>query len=207
MRRKTIDPALAASVTDAVRSIEASSSAELVVEVRERSGSYAHADARFGALIAFAALLLVLFSPWTFEPLWVPVVVLVAYDVGLVLARISRAIRRAMTTRRDRDTRVRTSAAASFVERGVGNTRRETGLLVYLSVLERRIELIADRGVLDAVPVLAWNQLAETTRRRNATTDDLLEVVRALAPLLVRYLPARPGDRNELSDEVRIARQ
>ncbi|HEY8133799.1 MAG TPA: hypothetical protein VII12_18105, partial [Thermoanaerobaculia bacterium] len=91
----------------------------MVIEIRARAGSYAHADARFAALVAFVVLLFVLFSPWTFEPLWVPVAVISAYAIGLLLSRSSNAIRRAMTTRRDRETRVRTGAAASFFERGV----------------------------------------------------------------------------------------
>jgi putative membrane protein len=202
--RKKIDPAVAASVAEAVRSIEASSSAEVVVEVRAHSGSYAHADARFAALVSFATLLFVLFSVWTFDPAWVPLCVLAAYGAGLVASSFSNAIRRLMTTRHDRERKVRTMAAAAFVERGVANTQRETGLLIYLSLLERRIELIADRGVLDAVSVLEWNQVVETARTRKATTATLLEVMRALQPLLVRHLPVREGDRDELSNELRF---
>ena len=72
MWRRKLDPAVAASVTERIRSVESSSSAEVVVEVRARSGSYSHADARLAAMVAFIALLIVLFSPWTFEPIWVP---------------------------------------------------------------------------------------------------------------------------------------
>ena len=159
MWRRKLDPAVAASVTERIRSVESSSSAEVVVEVRARSGSYSHADARLAAMVAFIALLIVLFSPWTFEPIWVPPVVLAAYITGVMLSRVSATIGRAMTTRRDRDARVRTTAAAAFVERGVRNTSRETGLFIFLSLLERRMELIADRGVLDAVPVLVSNEV------------------------------------------------
>ena len=202
MWRRKLDPAVAASVTERIRSVESSSSAEVVVEVRARSGSYSHADARLAAMVAFIALLIVLFSPWTFEPIWVPPVVLAAYITGVMLSRVSATIGRAMTTRRDRDARVRTTAAAAFVERGVGNTSRETGLFIFLSLLERRMELIADRGVLDAVPVLAWNQVLEKTRHRKADTEVLLDVLREIEPLLTRYLPVQADDKDELSNEV-----
>lgn len=206
MARK-IDPADAASVTEAVRSIEASSSAEVVVEVRSQSGTYAHADGRFGALVAFAGLLFVLFSPWTFDPIWVPVVVVFTYAAGFMASMASDFIRRLMTFQREREQKVRTHAMATFVERGVANTGREIGLLIYLSLLERRIELIADRGVLDAVPVLEWNQLLETAHARKATTATLLDVLRALQPLLTRYLAARADDRDELANDVKFVRR
>ena len=124
--------------------------------------------------------------------------------MGILVARILSLIRRAMTTRRDRDRRVRVTAAATFVERGVTNTTRETGLLIFLSLLERRMELIADRGVLDAVPVLEWNQLLEKTRQRDADANALLDVIRELEPLLTKYVPVRAGDRDELADEIRF---
>ena len=204
---RKLDPEIAASLADRIRAIEAASSAEVVVEIRARSGSYDHADARFAALAAFVTLLIVLFSPWDIDPIWVPPYVLGGYIMGVLIARLSDFVRRSMATRRDRETRVRTGAAATFVERGVTNTSRETGLLIFLSVLERRMELIADRGILDAVPVLEWNQLLEKTRQRAADTDTLLDVLRDLEPLLTRYLPVRAGDRDELSNEVRFAKK
>lgn len=204
---KKLDPAIAASISDAVRAVEKSSSAELVVEVRARSGSYAHAEGRFAALGSFAALLFVLFSPWTFEPEWVPVGVLFAYITGVVVARSSDFIRRSATTRRDREWRVRTGAESAFVERGVANTRRKTGLLVYFSILEQRIELIADRGILDAVPNLEWNQIAGAARESGVTLEHLAAVVSGLQAIFERYLPAGADDADELSNEVRFEQE
>src|SRR5438270_2075019 len=102
-----IDPAVAASVAEAVRSVERSSSAELVVEVRTRSGSYADANARFGALVAFIVLLVVLFSPWNFPPLLVPLVVASTYIAGIYISRLTTPLQRLMTTRKERDRKVR----------------------------------------------------------------------------------------------------
>jgi len=203
MKRK-LDPAIAASITDAVRAVEKSSSAELVVEVRPRSGSYAHAEGRFAAVVAFGALLFALFSPWEFDPEWVPVGVLFAYIFGVALARSSNFIRRLLTTHRDREARVRAAAATAFVEQGVGNTRHETGLLAYFSMLERRIELIADRGILNAVPNLEWNQVVASARERGATVEDLGAVIIGLQAILARYLPAAADDIDELPNEVRF---
>lgn len=204
---KKFDPAIAASIADAVRAVEKTSSAELVVEVRARSGSYAHAEGRFAAVVAFLVLLFVLFSPWTFEPEWVPVGVLFAYVASVVIARNSDFIRRSMTTQRDRDSRLRMGASAAFVERGVANTRRETGLLVYFSILEQRIELIADRGILNAVPNLEWNQIVGAAREREATLEHLAAVVSGLQAILARYLPAAADDVDELPNEVRFVKE
>lgn len=195
---------MVAALTDAVREIEARSCAEVVVEVRSRSGSYAHAESRFAALAAFIALLILLFSPWEFAAIWVAIDVAVIYGVGLFVAGRSDIARRLMTRAAERDAQVRIAAAAVFHDRGVAHTERETGMLVYLSLLERRVEVLADRGVLLAVPAMPWNQLIERARGCPGTPAALVELVRGLAPLLAEYLPAREGDRDELANAPRL---
>lgn len=204
---KKLDSATIATIEVAIRAIEKESSAEVVVDVRWYSGSYAHADHRFAAIIAFAALLFVLFAPPTFAPWLVPFAVGLSYAAALVLSRSSDLIRRLMTTRRERLANARMAAAAAFVERGVANTRRESGLLVLFSRLERRIEIVADRGVLDAVPVLEWNQLLAPSRREAAGIEELAATLQQLQSLLTRCLPVGADDVNELMDGVRMGKQ
>jgi len=201
---KQLDPADTAAITEAIHSLERCSCAEVVVEVRGRSGSYAHAEARFGSLLAFLALLVLLFSPWAFHPAWVAVDVAIAWFLGVWIARRGVAIRRLMTTDRERAAQARQTAEAVFHDRGIANTEGETGVLVYLSVLEGRLELLADRGVLQTVPALEWNRIAAEARQRHATTATLLEVLRALTPLLERHLPVSEGDQDELCNVPRF---
>ena len=199
-----IDPVVAASITEAVRELERCSCAEVVVEIRSRSSSYAHADARFASLVAFIGLFVLLFSPWPFAPAWVAIDVVVAWMIGLMLSRKSDSVRHLMTTRRERIAQTKLVAASVFHDRGVANTISETGVLVYLSLLEGHIELLADRGILANVPALEWNRIVDAARAKRATTETLLEIVRALMPLLGQHLPSREGDVDELCDVPRF---
>jgi len=201
---KNLDPAVTKSIVDAVRELELCSCAEVVVEVRGRSGSYAHADARFASLIAFVALIVLLFSPWPFRPFWVAIDVAIVWLLGIFSAKRSDAARRLMTSARERATQVRILASSVFHDRGVANTGEETGVLVYLSIMEQRMELLADRGVLEAVPSLEWNRIVAEASSRTATTATLLEVVRELKPLLERHLPVQAGDVDELCNVPRF---
>jgi uncharacterized membrane protein len=201
---KQIPGEAAAALTDAVRELEACSCAEVVVEVRSRSGSYAHADARFAALLAFLALIVLLFSPWPVAPWWVGIDVAVAYLLGSMIARRSDSVRRLMTAERERAAQVRTVASSVFFERGVANTENESGVVIYHGMLERRIEILADRGVLLAVPALEWNTLIADARTKSADLRVLVDIVRALRPLLEQHLPLREGDRDELANAPRF---
>jgi putative membrane protein len=193
-----IDPAIADALTSAVRELEARSCAEVVVEIRSRSGSYAHADARFASLFAFLALFALLFSPWTFHPGWVVADVAIAWFAGRFIATKSDALRRLFVSGRECAGHVRATAAAAFYERGIANTSGETGVLVMLSMLERRIEVLADRGILRGVPPEEWNALVTHARERNANAQILLETIHALTPILSHHLPVREGDVDEL---------
>lgn len=201
---KQLDPAVTAQLTDAVRELESCSCAEVVIEIRGRSGSYAHADARFASLIAFVALLVLLFSPWPFHAYWVAIDVALLWLLALFTAKRSDAARRLMTSARERETQVRVLASSVFHERGVANTGEETGVLVYLSLMEERLEVLADRGVLEAVPTLEWNRIVAEARSKRATTQTLIDVLRELRPLLERHLPVRPGDVDELCNVPRF---
>lgn len=193
-----IDGDVARELTEAVKDLEACSCAEVVVEVRSRSGSYAHADARFASIVAFLTLVVLLFSPWTFHPGWVVGDVAIAWILGLIVASKSDALRRAMTTESERVAQVHGTASGVFHDRGVANTSGETGVLVFFSMLERRIEVLADRGILKGVPVEEWTEMVRVTRARRATTAMLLETVHALKPVLALHLPVREGDVDEL---------
>jgi len=195
-----LDPKIQAALTEAVRELELRSCAEVVIEIRGRSGSYSQAHARFASLVAFVALLALLFSPAHFRAGWVAIDVALMWFAGLMIARKSDGARRLMTISSERARLVRASAASVFHDRGIANTRRETGVLLYLSLLEGRLELLADRGVLQAVPPLEWNRVADFARGRHATPQIALQVILALMPLLERCLPVREGDEDELSN-------
>jgi putative membrane protein len=93
-----------------------------------------------------------------------------------------------------------------FYEAGIANTSAENGLLIYLSLLERRLEVIADRGILKAVPALKWNNSVFELKRvgRSPEPENLIKAVRDLGGLLAEHMPATGENPNELPDGPRI---
>ena len=207
MRRFLDDGALAA-LRAAIEELEARSGAELVVSVRGRSGSYLHADLLVGAAAALATLAFLLFSPWPFGLVWFLVDPLLVG--GLVALAGSRLlpVRRALTSRAAREMRVRIAAEAVFYERGVHHTRDRTGVLLYVSLLERRAVLLADTGVEAQVDRRDWQTAAAALQRamdRGGDGAALAGALEPLAALLALHVPRRPDDENELPDGIDAA--
>jgi putative membrane protein len=196
------DTAARTTLTNCIREIEKRTDAELVLIVRARSDSYAVANYLFGALLAFAGLNFLLFSPFNFHQFWVPIDIAVLFIVAAYVSSRSNAIRRGLTREIVRNKSVREAAAAMFYEAGIANTRAEMGVLVYLSLLERRLELIADRGVLKAVPALEWNQaLFELHQAGKQPHPETLSAgLEKLGVLLALHIPANAENPNELPD-------
>jgi putative membrane protein len=185
-----------------VREIESQTDAELVVAVRARSSSYWHLDFLCGALLAYIALLIQLFSPRAVPPYVIAIDVALIFLLGSYICSHSDKLRRLLTTKEQRAEAVRKSAAAMFYEAGIANTQAEMGVLIYLSLMEERLELLADRGVVKAVPPLEWNdQLFDLQKvGRKPTPDGLLRALQSFGAVLARHLPPTGDNPNELLD-------
>ncbi len=97
----------------------------------------------------------------------------------------------------------RERAREVFAAHGVWNTEENTGVLIYVLLADRQVEVVADRGVSARVPPTEWRALCAAMERRfaaGAFEAGALEGVRAVADLLERHFPAAAPGRNELPD-------
>lgn len=98
----------------------------------------------------------------------------------------------------------RTRAEDLFARLRVWDTHRRGGVLVYVLLADRAIEIIADRGVGARVPTAGWDgvmRLMQEQFQQDDWTGGALAGIKAAHVLLARYLPPTPGKRDELPDK------
>ncbi|HEX2644886.1 MAG TPA: hypothetical protein VHU81_17950 [Thermoanaerobaculia bacterium] len=193
------------ALSEAVTAVEAVSSAELVIAVRPRSGSYLHADLIAAGAAALATLLVLLFSPWTFDLVWFVIDPVLAGILAGALASRWPALRRLLTSPAVRRRQVEVLARALFLEKGVHKTRGRTGILLYLSLLERDAEVVVDAGVEPLLSTESWQREVGEIRAAVQRGEDGVAVatrVHALALLLGAALVRAADDIDELPNEV-----
>jgi uncharacterized membrane protein len=97
----------------------------------------------------------------------------------------------------------RQRAEEVFAHLRVWDTHNNSGVLVYVLLAERAIEIVADRGISAKVAPSDWVSICERMQRSYATREferGSLEGIAAITELLAAHFPAEPGKRNELSD-------
>jgi putative membrane protein len=198
-----LDDGARAAFKRAIETIENASAVEVVVAVRRRSASHHHANAIVGAVVAFAGLAAMLFASYTFS---LSSILVDPFVVGLLAALVVEVlpqVKRRLTPPARLRADVTRAARATFVDRGVHNTIGRSGLLVYISWLERVVALVPDSGLARALPgeALARAEL-ELTRAMPRGGAEVARTLEALADTMSAAMPHRDDDVNELPDAI-----
>jgi uncharacterized membrane protein len=104
----------------------------------------------------------------------------------------------------------RERAVAMFGKLRVWDTEANNGVLIYLLLAERTVEVVADRGIARHVEVAGWAAIVDAMRedfRAGRFEPGLMRAIEAVEALLVRHYPLAPGQANpnELPDRPHLA--
>lgn len=98
----------------------------------------------------------------------------------------------------------RQRAHAVFAQMRVWDTQDNSGVLLYLQLAERRVELLADRGIAARTSQSEWqaicDRFAEDVQRGPAEAA-VLTCIAQINALLTRHFPAGADNPRELPDE------
>lgn len=97
----------------------------------------------------------------------------------------------------------RARAIEVFSQLGVWDTEDNNGVLIYLLLADRDVEIVADRGIDALVGAQEWEAICramEAALRRREFEPAVLGAIEAVTRLLARHFPPRAGDRNELAN-------
>jgi len=94
-------------------------------------------------------------------------------------------------------------AHAQFYEQGVQLTREHSGVLLFVSMAERYVEIVADKGIHEKIGAARWQEIVDGFTAKVAAGDVVAGFTGAIAACgeaMAQHYPARPDDTDELSD-------
>ena len=105
---------------------------------------------------------------------------------------------------------IRQRAVMLFGKLRIWDTQHNNGVLIYLQLAERAIEIVADRGLSAHVPDAEWHAMVARMSenfQHGRYEDGLTQALEEVSGQLVRFFPEghSPTQRNELPDEPTLA--
>lgn len=103
-----------------------------------------------------------------------------------------------------RDLSSRQRAVELFAQQRVWDTAENTGILIYVQLVDRKVEILADRGIAARVPQAEWDAICramEANFRRGEWRQGALLAVTRAGELLTKHFPSGASNPNELPDQ------
>lgn len=206
-------------IARAIADAEARTSGEIVPVVAAASGRYDRAEDLFGVLVALAAVttlwLAGVASPppdesWggggqTARLALVLITVAAGFIAGSALAARFPALRLPFIPSGEMRAEVERSAEAAFHRFRLRETAGATGILIYVSLYERRVRVLGDAAIGAKLGAADWRHLCDAVTETLAGGEAAEALVRGIAlagELLARHFPRESRDRNELVNEL-----
>ncbi|MBU0675424.1 MAG: hypothetical protein KJ950_12335 [Proteobacteria bacterium] len=194
-------------ISDAVHQVEQRTSGEVAVMVVDESDSYPESRLLAGLIIG-TTLSLAITEALAPDSLWI----FLAGSIGLgilfgFLTEGVPPLKRFFIPTPRLEALVRTRAEKAFYDQGLYKTRDETGVLFFLSLFERKIWVLADRGIYEKIDRDELQGFASRIGRgirQGHAAQTIVEMIGEAGSLLALHFPIKNDDTNELSNEVII---
>lgn len=200
-------------IAAAVKAAERHTAGEIVPCIVARCDEYEEAVWRGGAMAAFLVFA-GFFCLRAFTTTWLPLGlgamgtgVALAGGVGMLLVQWVPGLRRLLAGEELIDHRVTQRALQAFVEEEVFATRERTGILIFLSLMEREVRVLGDAGINARVAPEEWEEVVRRLvhgMRQGRPAQGLVEAIGQCGALLERCgVQRRADDTDELGNAPR----
>jgi len=205
------------SVEAAVAAAEKKTAGEIVPYIIKRSSRYRETTWKGAVHFSLVAVAMIFgmsmfYAGWSFGWLFTftggATVILASGVIGAALVRYVPKLERLLISEEAISEAVRNRAARAFLEEEVFSTRDRTGILIFVSLFEHRVEVVGDAEINARVEPDDWAYVVEDILlgiKSGRLSNGLASAIERCGNLLSdRDLDIREDDENELSDGVRL---
>lgn len=208
--RAYVKPTDFAKIATAIKQVEISTSGEVVPMVVRRSMVTGHVlPMVFLMLGLFYVTVEALFDEGVLHGAHVAWFFVELGGLALLALILSRFdwMKRLMTSDADMGVQVLRRAETEFYKAGLHRTKDGTGVLIFVSVAERRAVVLADQGIAQHLPADTWSNVVTVITgsvKDGGLGQGFVEAISLCGALLAQHFPVKDHDRNELHDALVI---
>jgi len=193
-------------ISQAVLDAEKKTTGEIVPMIVAQSDEYPGARWRLAVVMALLFGFLAYFFLGDFDPVWILWAQIPGLYLGYWLGTFGVVLRPFLASSKI-DEEVHQRALQAFFSRDLHATKDRTGILVMVSLLEHRVEILADSGINAKVSKDTWD-IIMTDMIARIKSDNLTEgfctAVRECGEVLAKDFPGVHDNPDELSNKVII---
>ena len=98
-------------------------------------------------------------------------------------------------------------AQLEFYNNRLKETHSATGILIFMSLLERQVVVLADRSISEKMPEDTWDEVVKdiiSGIKSKTVTSGLITGLKRCGEILAEHFPIEPNDKNELPNHLVI---
>ena len=212
-----------AKISAAIATAEAKTSGEIVAVTTPISDPYHDVALHWALIPLFAVLAWAAWSPtaliwwydflfggWSPDPTQSQLLTLLMFFAALkftiaLLILKWMPLRLLLTPPATKHRRVRRRAIAIFQAAAAGRTSGKTGILIYLSLAERRAEIVADEAIHKLTDEHTWGEAMHALIadvREGRPGDGIVAAIERVGTVLAEHFPRSADDSNEIPDKL-----
>lgn len=204
MVKKFIDDADRQHIREAIKQAESRTAGEIVTVIAQESDDYFFIPLLWAALLALFSLgPLQLIAPEFADVYGYLTQVCLFFALGLSFRW--QPLKMKLVPSFVKQQRANNNAHLQFYAQGVNKTQDGTGILIFVSVAEQYVEIIADHGIYEKLPRDVWQTIVNdfvARVKKQEIAGGFAQAVQACGELLHQQFPVEPIDINELPNHL-----
>lgn len=195
-------------IKNLIKEAEKKTVGEVVPIIVHRSDEYPAAHFRGAIIVSFIFSLILYYSPFSIiNPIYFLWIQIPGLFLGYQLAHFS-VIKKFLIFKNETEEEVTQRAFESFFHYNLHVTSNHNGVLIFISLLERKIKIIADVGISAKVDQKVWDEIVyEFTDqvKKDQFVESLSKTIVAVSNVLESHFPSTgAASKNELSNDIII---
>ena len=192
-------------IEETINIIESRTIGEVAVMVVDSSDRYREAEV-LGGLFLGSLLALVLALSLFHASIWAYIICsFLFFFPSRYLFQQFPALHAGFVGLKRKEVTVMQRALIAFYEKELYKTKKNTGVLFFISLFERKVWVLADKGIcekIDQETLKGFAHMVSEGIKEGRACDALCRAIRETGEILATHFPIAPGDTDELPDKV-----
>lgn len=204
---KRFDEKFKSNLYETIEDIENNSLVEVVSIIRSKSGNYRDISLWIASVAMFVTASWLMFSKFEVNVYYIYLITIVSFVIFYLIAELIKPLKRLFVKKKRIKKNVEIYGRAIFQKGGIRFTNARIGVLFYMSLFEKQVFIIPDRGALTAVPDEDWQKI-KTDFNNIFTEKDIPEAfireLKKCKEIFAKYILPIENDINELPDDLEV---